>query len=60
MSGCCALGTCTDPKCRLCTVTAKLPQPVWGQKEHAKFAEPVPRERPSRDPVFTPRKRKAL
>ena len=27
MSGCCGLGTCTNPTCYLCTVIAKQPQP---------------------------------
>jgi hypothetical protein len=26
--GCCAVGTCVNPDCRLCTVIAKIKEPV--------------------------------
>jgi hypothetical protein len=38
--GCCALGTCTDPGCYLCTVVAKLPQPERARNEQ-KDANPA-------------------
>jgi len=47
MMGCCAFGTCTDPRCYLCTVVAKLPQPVWSQPK-----KKTPKSKATRDGMF--------
>ena len=61
MSGCCALGTCTDPTCDLCTRVAKLPQPEWTKDRDAKYATPDPkRKKEKKHPMFEKSHRKAL
>ena len=62
MSGCCALGTCTDPTCELCQRVARLPQPDWTQKDRqVRHAVPNPSlKKPAKHPMFTKRRRKAL
>jgi hypothetical protein len=60
--GCCALGTCTDPGCRLCVVVAKLPQPKWTGRDRklTNALRDGVAVKKGRDPVFTKRSRKAL
>jgi len=43
--GCCAMGTCTDPRCYLCTVIAKLPVNTHPDvlRRYEKRAEPQAR-----------------
>ena len=61
MAGCCALGTCTDPACRLCTVIAKLEQPAQRGDRVTRYAEPAAvAVRPSRDPSRITRRRRAI
>lgn len=57
--GSCALGTCTDPNCRLCRVIGKLPQPQTLMERQGKYAVPVAKDK-TRDPRTTKRKRKTL
>lgn len=54
--GCCALGNCTDPNCRLCRVVGKLPQPRTLLEQQAKYAVPVAKKKTHSGK----RKRKAL
>jgi hypothetical protein len=59
--GCCALGTCTDPTCDICTRVRALPQPMTGLERMAKYAEPATVvKRPDRDPSKIKRKRKPI
>lgn len=47
-TGCCGMGTCTVPGCRLCTVIAKLPQPPTAMETAKKVSE----KKAKRDGMF--------
>lgn len=44
MSGCCGLGSCTDPKCYLCHVVAKLPQQSQRMMQGMEPKKPKPKK----------------
>lgn len=60
--GCCALGTCTDPRCHLCVVIGRRAQPAFhgSLRKEANTTRDGVAKKKSRDPVFIKRRRKAL